>query len=97
MKTILDRFRLDNRKALVTGAGQGLGKAFALALAEAGADVAVADIVADKAEATAEAIRRLGRDTLAIAADIADRTAVQAMVNFMVGQELVIDGGYLLP
>lgn len=81
MQTIIDRFRLDNRKALVTGAGQGLGKAFALALAEAGADVAAADIVADKAEATAEAIRRLGRDALAVTVDIADRAAVQAMVD----------------
>jgi len=41
---IIERMRLDGKKALVTGAGQGLGKAFALALSEAGADVAIADI-----------------------------------------------------
>ena len=77
---IIDRFRLDGRKALVTGAGQGLGKAFALALAEAGADVAAADIVEEKAAATAAAIASLGRQAITIKVDIADGQAVQAMV-----------------
>ena len=49
---------LNNQVALVTGAGQGIGKAAALALAEAGAQVVVADIDAQKAEETAEAITR---------------------------------------
>jgi 2-deoxy-D-gluconate 3-dehydrogenase len=56
---ILDDFRLDGRVALVTGAGQGLGQALAVGLAEAGADVATLDVV-PLAE-TWEQITRLGR------------------------------------
>ena len=77
---ILDRFKLEGKKALVTGAGQGLGRAFALALAEAGADVAVADIVKDNAVRTAERVRALGREALPPEVDIADRLVVEAMV-----------------
>ena len=77
---IVERFRLDGRKALVTGAGQGLGRAFALALAEAGADVAVADLVAERADATADTLRSLGRKTLSMTVDIADRQGVENMV-----------------
>ena len=43
-KTILERFRLDGRVVLITGAGQGIGKAFASALGEVGAKMAVADL-----------------------------------------------------
>ena len=53
---IIDRFRLDGKKALVTGSGRGLGRGFATALAEAGADVAVIDILPENAERTAAEI-----------------------------------------
>jgi NAD(P)-dependent dehydrogenase (short-subunit alcohol dehydrogenase family) len=78
---ILERFRLDGKKALVTGAGRGIGQALALALAEAGADVAINDRDAETAEATADAVRQLGRDTLAIPADIAEIGAGQRLVD----------------
>jgi sorbose reductase len=64
------RFRLDGRTALVTGAGRGLGRAFALALAEAGADVAAADIRGDWAASAAQEVAGLGRRSLAVQADL---------------------------
>ena len=70
-RSILERFRLDGRKALVTGAGRGIGKAFAAALAEAGAEVAIVDCRADlAAAAAAEIAAATGRRTLAVPADI---------------------------
>ena len=65
---ILDAFKLDGKVAVVTGAGRGLGKAYALALAEAGADVATVDVHA--AEETCAAIRALGRKAQAYAVDL---------------------------
>ena len=82
--TILERFSLDSRTALVTGAGRGIGESLALALAEAGADVAAADLDLATAEATAEAIRALGRRSLAIQVDVRDSDQVGAMVAAVV-------------
>jgi len=68
--------------ALVTGARRGIGKAIALALAEAGFDVAVADVVAsDELTAVAAAIRALGRKSAAIIADIGDIAAHQRLLD----------------
>jgi NAD(P)-dependent dehydrogenase (short-subunit alcohol dehydrogenase family) len=69
--TLLDRFRLDGRVAIVTGASSGLGAAFALGLAEAGADVAVCARRVERLEETAAAVRALGRRCLAVPADVA--------------------------
>jgi NAD(P)-dependent dehydrogenase (short-subunit alcohol dehydrogenase family) len=70
--TVLDRFRLDGKVALVTGASSGLGVAFAKALAEAGADVSVAARRADRLEETRSSIEGLGRRAIAVSADVAD-------------------------
>jgi NAD(P)-dependent dehydrogenase (short-subunit alcohol dehydrogenase family) len=67
---ILDRFRLDGRTAIVTGASSGLGVAFATALAEAGADVVVAARRADRLEATRAAVEATGRRALAVRTDV---------------------------
>ena len=63
---------LEGKVALVTGAGRGMGRATALALANDGANVAVTDIMADNVEETATDVRATGRQSVAIAADIGD-------------------------
>jgi 3-oxoacyl-[acyl-carrier protein] reductase len=73
---------LSGKIALVTGGGRGIGKAIALVLAEAGADVAVNYRArADAAEATAAEIRRLGRRAAAMQADVSVAAEVQALVE----------------
>ena len=54
---ILEQFRLDDKVAIVTGGAMGLGQAMATALAQAGANIVIADIREDVAEATATTIR----------------------------------------
>ena len=70
--TILDRFRLDDHVAVVTGSGQGIGRAIAWALADAGCDVAVNARRRNDLEATAAGIRERGRRVLVADADIRD-------------------------
>ncbi|HKK35877.1 MAG TPA: SDR family NAD(P)-dependent oxidoreductase [Paracoccaceae bacterium] len=69
-------FRLDGRRALVTGAGRGIGRAAAFALADAGAAVTLAARSAEEIEAAAEAIRAEGGEAEALRLDVTDLAAV---------------------
>lgn len=77
---ILDTFRLDRKVALVTGASAGLGAAIAIALAEAGADVACHGN-SRSPDATCEAIARLTRRTTAVGGDLIDRKVSRRLVE----------------
>jgi NAD(P)-dependent dehydrogenase (short-subunit alcohol dehydrogenase family) len=79
--SVLDTFGLDGRRALVTGGNRGLGRAFALALAEAGADVAIAGRDTGRNDRVATEITGRGRRGLAVTADITRRDDVTAMVE----------------
>ncbi len=68
--SVLDRFKLDGKVAVVTGASSGLGVAFAIALAEAGADIAVCARRADRLEETRAQVEALGRRCIAVGADV---------------------------
>lgn len=78
---ILDRFRLDGRTAIVTGAGRGIGAATAVALAQAGADVVVAARTEDQLEKTAGEVRSAGRAAEVVAADLSDLNRVAELVE----------------
>ena len=60
---------LEGKKALLIGAGRGIGKGIALVLAEAGADIAVSGLTSTGAEAVAEAVRGMGRQAIALSGD----------------------------
>ena len=76
---LLDRFRVEDKVALITGGGKGLGKAIALGLAEAGANVIVAARTLEEVEAVAAEARALGREALAVSADVTKREDLEAL------------------
>ena len=81
-----DVLSLEGRVALVTGAARGIGAATALALAEAGARVALLDRDGEGIERTADAIGRAGSDALAIPADVTDVPAMERAVDTVVAE-----------
>src|SRR5258708_24323668 len=78
--SVLDSFRLDGQVALVTGASTGLGQAIAIALAEAGADVACQGNT-HAPDATCEAVTKTGRKAFALAGDLSDRATPPTLID----------------
>ena len=91
-------FSLEGRVALVTGAAGGLGAAYAVALAEAGADVAVHDLRA--VDETVERVRALGRRTVGLAGDLADPAVpgrvVDATVRGLGGLDVLVNNAGII-
>ncbi|HZR82727.1 MAG TPA: SDR family oxidoreductase [Candidatus Binatia bacterium] len=83
---LLDRFRLDGKVAVVTGAGRGIGAACALAFAEMGADVACAARTRSQLDETAGKIAALGRRSIAVPCDVNERPQLEELVKRTVGE-----------
>lgn len=83
-KSILERMSLDDRTAVITGGGQGIGRAFAHALGEAGASVAIVDIDEDRATVVADELREKGIKSIAIAADVSSPKEIAHYVDEVV-------------
>ncbi|MFF5991266.1 SDR family NAD(P)-dependent oxidoreductase [Prauserella flavalba] len=81
MPNVLDLFRLDGKVAVVTGASSGLGAGFAVALAQAGADVVLAARRTDRLSEVAGKVRAEGRRALAVAADVTDPDSCTALAE----------------
>jgi len=75
---ILDKFKLDGKVAIVTGSARGLGRAMAIGLAEAGADIALVDLL-DMSECR-QAIERLGRRCTTVTADLTKKESVHSVI-----------------
>jgi NAD(P)-dependent dehydrogenase (short-subunit alcohol dehydrogenase family) len=86
LSPVLDAFRLDGKVAIVTGASSGLGVAFARALAEAGADVALGARRVERLEDTKKLVEAAGRRAIAVATDVTSPEAAQALVDATVQQ-----------
>jgi 2-deoxy-D-gluconate 3-dehydrogenase len=91
----VDEFSLAGRRAVVTGGGRGIGRALAVGLARAGADVAVVGRTAEALEAAAEEIRSHGSRALAITADLTDTGAItslfEGVIDDLGGLEILVN------
>ncbi len=78
---VLDKFSLAGQVGVVTGGGQGLGKVFCQAFAEAGADIVVAEANEETGPVTAQEIREMGRRALYVQTDVRRCASIEAMVQ----------------
>lgn len=79
--SILDRFQIPDRVAVVTGAGRGIGAATAIALAQAGADVVISSRTVKQLEQVAEQVEAVGRRAVIVPADLSDLGALPGLVT----------------
>lgn len=79
--SIIERFRLDGAVAIITGGGRGIGRAIALAYAEAGADIVVAARTMADVEAVADEVRALGRRAIAVTCDVTELSQMAGVVD----------------
>jgi len=97
---LIDRFLLDGKVAIVTGAGRGIGQAVALAFAEQGANVVISARTESEIEATAAQARAFGAKALALPCDVTDAAQLDALVTRTVAElgriDLVVNnaGGF---
>lgn len=92
--------RLANKKAIVTGAAAGIGKSIALALANEGADVVVADVQTEKAQAVVKEIQSKGRRSLALTCDVSKSNLVDEMIGkayeFLGGLDILVNNAAVI-
>lgn len=98
---VLDQFKLDGKVAVVTGGGKGIGRGIVLALAEAGADVAVAARNKEEVEAVAEEVRALGRKAIGVPTDVTNMDSIENLggrtVNELGGVDIWVNNAGGLP
>ncbi len=89
--TVIDKFRLDGKRAFITGGSRGFGREIALAFAEAGADVALTARGAEALEKTAGEVRERGRKAWTYAADVSEPKAAEALCRKVMEEAGPID------
>ena len=90
---VSDSFSLEGKVALITGARRGLGRDIALAFADAGADVAICDIVVEGGElaAVADEVKKMRRRALAVQTDISQKSEVDSLIQRVMEELGTID------
>ncbi len=89
--TILDRFRLDGKRAVITGGSRGLGKAMALALAEAGADIVLVGRERESLDATGKELAALGRKVDLLVADVGIPAEAEKFADDVLARHVPVD------